>query len=70
VKYGHGPLDQVLMANDLIDEFHLLLTPVAAGSGRHLFEEIQGAPHLSLTDVTRFTSGVLVLVYTPKAGER
>jgi dihydrofolate reductase len=70
VKYGNGPLDQVLMAHDLIDEFHLFLTPVAAGSGRHLFEEIQGAPHLSLADVRRFTSGVLVLVYTPKAGER
>src|SRR6266567_676029 len=66
VKYGNGPLDRVLMANHLIDEFHLLLTPVAAGSGQHLFEEIQGAPQLSLVDVRRFASGVLVLVYTPK----
>ena len=66
VKYGNGPLDRVLMANRLIDEFHLLLTPVAAGSGQHLFEEIQGAPQLSLADVRRFASGVLVLVYTPK----
>jgi dihydrofolate reductase len=65
VKYGNGPLDAVLMANNLIDEFHLLLTPVAAGSGQHLFEEIPGAPHLSLADVRRFASGVLVLVYTP-----
>jgi dihydrofolate reductase len=67
VKYGNGPLDQTLMANNLIDEFHLLLTPVAAGSGQHLFEEINDAPHLSLADVRRFASGVLVLVYTPKA---
>jgi len=29
VKYGNGPLDQVLMANNLIDEFHLLL--IASG---------------------------------------
>ena len=65
VKYGNGPLDQVLMANNLVDEFHLLLTPVAAGSGQHLFEEIHDAPHLSLADVRRFASGVLVLVYTP-----
>jgi hypothetical protein len=48
--------------------FHLLLTPVAAGSGQHLFEEIDGAPQLSLADVRRFASGVLVLIYTPKAG--
>jgi dihydrofolate reductase len=67
VKYGNGPLDQTLMANNLVDEFHLLLTPVAAGSGQHLFEEINDAPHLSLADVRRFASGVLVLVYTPKA---
>lgn len=66
VKYGNGPLDQALMENNLIDEFHLLLTPVAAGSGQHMFEEIQGAPQLSLADVKRFGSGVLVLVYTPK----
>jgi len=65
VKYGNGPLDQVLMENHLIDEFHLLLTPVAAGSGQHLFEEIHDAPRLSLADVRRFASGVLVLVYTP-----
>jgi dihydrofolate reductase len=68
VKYGNGSLDQVLMTNNLIDEFHLLLTPVAAGSGQHLFEEIHDAPQLSLADVRRFASGVLVLVYTPKAG--
>jgi dihydrofolate reductase len=65
VKYGNGLLDQALMANNLVDEFHLLLTPVAAGSGQHLFEEIHDAPHLSLADVRRFARGVLVLVYTP-----
>ena len=68
VKYGNGQLDQVLMENDLIDEFHLLLTPVAVGSGQHMFEQIHGAPQLSLADVRRFASGVLVLVYAPKAG--
>lgn len=66
VKYGNGPLDRTLMDSNLIDEFHLLLAPVAAGSGQHLFEEIPGAPHLSLADVRRFASGELILVYTPK----
>jgi dihydrofolate reductase len=70
LKYGNGPLDRLLMANDLVDEFHLLLTPVAAGSGQHMFEEIDGAPQLSLADVTRFASGVLVLVYTPLSPAR
>src|ERR1700722_5176838 len=66
VKYGNGPLDLPLMASGLIDEFHLLLTPVAAGSGQHLFADIPDAPHLSLADVRRFASGVLVLIYTPR----
>jgi dihydrofolate reductase len=66
LKYGNGPLDRALMVSNLIDEFHLILTPVAAGSGQHMFEEIQGAPQLSLADVRRFASGVLVLIYTPK----
>jgi len=65
LKYGNGPLDATLMAKNLIDEFHLLLTPVAAGRGQHMFEDIQAAPQLSLADVRRFVSGVLVLVYTP-----
>ena len=66
VKYGNGPLDRLLMEHGLIDEFHLLLTPVAAGSGQHMFEEIPGAPQLSLADVRHFDSGVLVLTYMPK----
>ena len=65
LKYGNGPLDRLLMANNLIDEFHLLLAPVAAGSGRHMFEDIHGAPQLSLTDVKRFASGELILIYVP-----
>jgi hypothetical protein len=43
----------------------LLLTPVATGGVKHMFDEIHDAPHLSLADVRRFADGVLVLVYTP-----
>jgi len=38
VKYGNGPLDVTLMEHGLIDEFHLLVTPVAIGRGQHMFE--------------------------------
>ena len=65
VKYGNGPLDVTLMEHGLIDEFHLLVTPVAVGRGQHLFESIDTAPALKLADVTRFGNGVVVLVYTP-----
>jgi dihydrofolate reductase len=67
IKYGTGPLDDALVARNLIDEFHFLLTPVAVGRGNHLFEDMDNAPELSLTDITRFANGVLVLVYRPRA---
>jgi dihydrofolate reductase len=65
VKYGNGPFDATLTEHGLIDEFHLLLTPVAVGRGKHLFEDVDPAPALRLVDVTRFSTGVLLLVYTP-----
>lgn len=66
IKYGNGPLDVTLMEHGLIDEFHLLLTPVAVGKGQHLFEDIESAPSLNLVDVTQHSNGVVILTYTPK----
>ena len=66
IKYGNGPLDVTLMEHGLIDEFHLLITPVAIGRGQHMFECIDTAPALNLVDVTRFSNGVVILTYTPK----
>jgi dihydrofolate reductase len=65
IKYGNGPLDATLMEHGLIDEFHLLVTPVAIGRGQHMFEAIDTAPALNLVDVTRFSNGVVILAYTP-----
>jgi len=66
LRYGNGPLDATLMEHELIDEFHLFLTPVAIGKGQHLFESIDTAPHLRLVEINRLDSGVLILVYAPK----
>jgi dihydrofolate reductase len=66
LKYGTGSLDQTLVEHGLIDEFHLSLTPVASGRGERLFEGLEGAPQLELQELTRFDSGVLLLVYTPR----
>jgi dihydrofolate reductase len=66
LKYGNGELDVPLMEHGLIDEFHLLLTPVANGNGQHLFEGVAGSPRLNLDRVTTFKSGVVLLVYAPR----
>jgi dihydrofolate reductase len=68
LRYGNGLLDVTLMEHGLIDEFHLLMTPVAVGKGQHLFEHLENEPQLSLVDVTRFSNSVVVLVYTPSHG--
>ena len=65
VKYGNGPLDATLMEHGLIDEFHLLMTPVAVGRGQHMFEAIENGPALNLIDFTQFSNGVVILTYTP-----
>jgi dihydrofolate reductase len=65
IKYGNGLLDATLMEHGLIDEFHLLITPVAVGRGQHLFEGIDTAPALKLVDVKRCSNDVLRLIYTP-----
>jgi dihydrofolate reductase len=65
IKYGNGPLDAMLMERGLIDEFHLLLTPVAVGRAQHPFEGVETATALKLADVTRLSNGVLNLVYRP-----
>lgn len=70
LKYGNGPLSALLLRHGLIDEFHLLLTPVAVGAGHHVFEEVDDAPALDLVAVRRFGSGVLALTYTPAAARR
>jgi dihydrofolate reductase len=66
LKYGNGTLDATLVEHGLIDEFHLSLTPVAAGRGERLFAHVPGAPSLELQELTRFDSGVLLLVYAPR----
>lgn len=69
VKYGNGPLDQVLMDNGLVDEFHLLLTPVASGGGRRMFEEVQGAPRLALAEARRGASPAESCCWSTPAGD-
>lgn len=60
---GSRTLVQLLMANDLVDEYRLLLHPVILGSGRRLFEDAK--VRLRLTGTKPFATGVVVLTYVP-----
>jgi dihydrofolate reductase len=60
---GSGTLVRAMLADGLVDEFHLLVYPLTRGSGPRLFEE-GAAPHkLSLAVGESYENGVLYLNY-------
>jgi len=64
--YGSGALVQTLMQRDLIDAYHLLVYPVALGSGKRLFADGIGKQALKLVEARPFSSGVVALTYQPE----
>jgi dihydrofolate reductase len=60
--HGSADLAQTLFAQDLIDEYHLLIHPVVLGSGKRLFES--GTPPRALSLVASKTTGTGVLINT------
>jgi dihydrofolate reductase len=54
-----------LLAAGLLDELHLFVHPVVAGSGLRLFDDSTSALPLRLLSSQPFANGVLYLVYGP-----
>ena len=61
--FGSGQLVHALSAQDLIDEYHLMVFPVVLGSGKRLFPEGGKSAALRLVESRPFPSGVVVLTY-------
>jgi dihydrofolate reductase len=66
IAWGGGRFAGALAAADLIDEYRLLVQPLALGRGQALFDQLPEARHLDLVDTTPFPSGVVVHVYRPQ----
>lgn len=64
LQYGSGELTRTLLSHGLIDEFRVLVYPVAVGAGQHLFESIEKFP-MRLLESKTFGTGVVVLHYQP-----
>jgi dihydrofolate reductase len=60
---GSGGLMQTLMRSDLVDEFHLIVFPAIAGSGKRLFGDGAMPRALSLTSIETTANGVVIQVY-------
>jgi dihydrofolate reductase len=63
--FGSNSLCVDLMQAGLIDEFHIMVNPVALGAGTPLFAGLPEKANLSLVDSHRFDSGVVLLKYKP-----
>jgi dihydrofolate reductase len=66
---GSSQLVHALLAHDLVDELHLLLYPLALGSGKRLFPEGVNA-RFALTSATPYPSGVVRLTYKHERGRQ
>ena len=63
--FGSGQLVHALSAQDLVDEYRLMVFPVVLGSGKRLFAEGSEKKTLKLVESKPFASGVVVLTYQP-----
>jgi dihydrofolate reductase len=61
---GSLTLTRALLQAKLVDELHLLIHPIALGSGARLFDGGEHVP-LQLLSSTTFTTGVLHTIYAP-----
>ncbi len=62
---GSRTLVHTLMAHGLVDEYRIMVFPVAVGSGFRLFPETPGKMVLKLADTRVFDSGVVEHTYHP-----
>jgi dihydrofolate reductase len=62
---GSVSLAAQLIANDLVDEFLLMIEPIVLGGGKRLFSDDGKARPLELLSTTTASTGVLICRYRP-----
>ncbi len=63
--FGSNQLVHSLIAQNLVDEYRLMVFPVMLGSGKRIFPEGGEKKTLRLVESKPFASGVTVLTYEP-----
>lgn len=64
---GSGSIVAQLAAANLIDEYQIMIDPVALGKGRSMFEGLQSILSLKLAKTRVFNNGKVYLCYQPEA---
>jgi dihydrofolate reductase len=62
---GSGTLVRALLADDLVDELHLFVFPLALGSGQRLFDDGGLNAKFELVSAEPYESGAVHLAYRP-----
>lgn len=67
VQYGYGPVTAELLDEGLVDELHLWVHPFFVGreDPADLISAVRTTARMELLDVTRCTSGLVILSYRP-----
>lgn len=65
LMYGCGPVANLLMQHDLVDELQLWIHPIVQRKGARFFTDAGAFPPLNLIDTKVFASGIVVLAYKP-----
>lgn len=68
IAHGGASFAAALAAQGLIDEYCLVIQPVAVGRGHVLFAELPTALRLELIEARSFECGVVVHIYRPQTG--
>jgi dihydrofolate reductase len=63
---GSGSIIRQLAELGLIDEYQIMLDPIALGSGTAIFQKIKHPLNLKLTKSKAFKSGSVLLCYKPR----
>jgi dihydrofolate reductase len=63
--YGGSGFATSLIENNLVDEYHLLVNPVAFGSGQTIFRGLTDALRFTLVANRAFSCGTVLLCYKP-----
>jgi dihydrofolate reductase len=67
IAYGGARFVSSLIKNNLIDEYHLFVNPVAIGKGKPIYQDLDSKLNLKLIKATAFECGITVLCYKPAA---
>ena len=65
IVYGGGNFVSNLIKNNLIDEYHIFVNPVAIGKGMPIFSGLENNLKLNLKATKQFECGIVVCCYQP-----